>query len=228
MESDKKNEEIEYLLLPIFGNNGVGKSLFFRKIFDRDLKHQLTQSIGLDRSTYKPFSFKIIDTSGTYKCMDALKNTTNAKLLYIAKLYILMYDASVNNSYEAKTFTTWIDFLQTQKKKYNVSKNKNYFFLLGRVDEDKEKYKIGEIGDIGNVLKDLNTMYKKTAPGYVFINLGTIDIMKEPPEKILFQIDEYVKDNNLRQTIYDKQKKYLNKIWSEKEKEAGNYYCSII
>lgn len=99
---------------------------------------------------------------------------------------------------------------------------------MGRVDEDKEKYKIGEIGDIGNVLKDLNTMYKKTAPGYVFINLGTIDIMKESPEKILFQIDEYVKDNNLRQTIYDKQKKYLNKIWSEKEKEAGNYYCSII
>jgi hypothetical protein len=231
MESDKENEEIKYLLLPIFGNNGVGKSFFFRKIFDSDLGAQLIQSIGLDMRSYEPFSFKIIDTSGTYSCMDALKNTTNAKLLYIAKLYILMYDASVNNSYEAKTFTTWIDFLQKQKKKYNVSKNKNYFFLLGRVDEDKEKYKIGEIGeigDIGNVLKDLNTMYKKTAPGYVFINLGTIDIMKGSPEKILFQIDEYVKDNNLRQTIYDKQKKYLNKIWSKKEKEAGNYYCSII
>lgn len=129
MESDKEEEEIRYLLLPIFGNSGVGKSLFFKKIFDRDLKYQLTQSIGLDMSTYKPFSFKIIDTSGTYSYMDALKNTTNAKLLYIAKLYILMYDASVNNSYEAKTFTTWIDFLQTQKKNTTFRKTKIIFFF---------------------------------------------------------------------------------------------------
>ena len=141
MESDKKNEEIEYLLLPIFGNSGVGKSLFFRKIFDSDLGDQLIQSIGLDMRSYEPFSFGIIDTPGNYSIMDGIKENTYTKVLYVAKLYILMYDASVNNSYETQTFTTWIDFLQTQKKKCEVSKNKNYFFLLGSVDEAKKKIK---------------------------------------------------------------------------------------
>ena len=233
MESDKKNEEIEYLLLPIFGNSGVGKSLFFRKIFDSDLGDQLIQSIGLDMRSYEPFSFGIIDTPGDYSYMDRNKEDTYTKLLYVAKLYILMYDASVNNSYETQTFTTWIDFLQTQKKKYKVSINKNYFFLLGSVDEAKKKYKIREIGD---VLKDLQTMYKKTAPGYVFNDLGTIDIMKGSPKIILSHIDEYVKDNNLRKTIYEKQKKYLKslglkysgKIFSKEGKESGYYSCSII
>lgn len=129
MESDKENEEIKYLLLPIFGNSGVGKSLFFRKIFDNDLRDELIKSIGFDMRAYEPFSFGIIDTPGDYSYMDRMKEVTYAKLLYVAKLYILMYDASVNNSYETETFTTWIDFLQTQKKNIRFRKTKIIFFF---------------------------------------------------------------------------------------------------
>ena len=61
--------------------------------------------------------------------MDRKKENTYTKVLYVAKLYILMYDASVNNPYETQTFTTWIDFLQTQKKNVKFRKTKIIFFF---------------------------------------------------------------------------------------------------
>lgn len=228
MESKKKNEEIEkFLLLPILGNSGARKSLFFKKALnklDKDENLELVPSIGLDLGTYETF-FKIIDTPGNYIYKDELKHSNSSKILYMAKLYILMYDASDKKSYQTKAFTTWVDLLQEGKKHFKVSKNKNYFFLLGSVDEAKKKNKVDEID---TVLKNLQKMYISKCPNYVFTDLGTIDIIKESPEKILSRIKEFVETYKLRDTIFQKQKTYFSKIMSEKEKELEYYQCTII
>ena len=233
----ESKEEKPILLLPILGNRGVGKSVFFKKALNKfDKNRKLVSSTGLDWGTYEPFFFKIMDTSGADNFMKGSKFSDTTKYLYMAKLYILMYDALNKESYQTKTFTYWVDYLQEGKKHFKVSKKHNYFFLS--VDEAKEKNKVDGIGNeakeknkvdgIGKVLEALQKIYISKCPNYVFTDLGTIDIIQESPEKILSKINEFVETNKLRETIFQKQKTYYDKIMSKDEKELDYYKCTII
>lgn len=115
-----------------------------------------------------------------------------------------MYDSLDENSYKTNTFSIWINFLRKEKK-YGVSQNKYYFFLLGSI---KKTENINIKDKINKVLDDLQTMYKNKAKNYHFYDLGTINIEEESPKDKLEEINKFATDNNLRDIIYEKQKKY--------------------